>query len=54
MRTDRISAVTVAVTATPACDGIVSRICVGYTAMAEEIAPAHLARLLDEFLQHTD
>jgi adenylate cyclase len=48
MRTDRISAVTVAVTATPFATVLFADLR-GYTAMAEQLAPAHLARLLDEF-----
>lgn len=48
MRIDRISAVSAAVTATPFATVLFADLR-GYTAMAEQLAPAHLAKLLDEF-----
>jgi adenylate cyclase len=48
MRMERISAVSIAVTATPLATVLFADLR-GYTAMAEQLAPAHLAELLDEF-----
>jgi adenylate cyclase len=48
MRIDRISAVGTAVSDTPVATVLFADLR-GYTAMAEQLAPSHLAKLLDEF-----
>jgi class 3 adenylate cyclase len=48
MRADRINALPVRVAATPRATVLFADLR-GYTAMAEQLAPAHLAKLLEEF-----